>query len=188
MRKLIVIVFLLSGFSFTKAQEGYRLMQKAEKEIRKENYPKALRLLNSAEKADYGFCGNSYYYALGEIGMLKSQIYNGQKNYDESLEVLDTYFGCDFGVDCEKRDSLRIETLFLKFGKENVVKEFKENLVVKDIIKLKQNDFLHYLIELPTYNYSFEIKHFDSFGFTDEELSNPQELIKELRFYQLMQE
>jgi len=168
------------------AQDGYKLIRKAEKEIKKENYSKALTLLDSAEKSDYGWCGNSYYYAMGDIGILKSQIYNKQKNYDQSLEILDSYFGCDFGVDCEKRDSLRIETLYLKFGKEKVIEEFTNNLKVADINTIKRNDYVHYLVELPNFKYSFEIRYFDAFGFTKEELSSPNELIKNLPFYKLL--
>lgn len=188
MKHILILFFFLVGFSFANAQDGYKLIKKAKSEIRKENYDKALKLLKSAEKADYGWCGNSYYYAMGDIGVLKSEIYNRQELYDESLKVLDSYFSCNFGVDCNKRDSMRIETLFLKYGKESVVSEFKNKIIVSNSNTIKGNYMFDFLIQMPTMNYSFKLSFYDDFGITEEELANPKSIIENLPFYKLIEQ
>lgn len=188
--KLFLLPMLIFLVSFNvKAQDGYKLIKKAKKEIKRENFDKAFRLLTSAEKADYGFCGNSYYYALGEIGILKSEIYNFQKKFDDSLEILDSYFACNFGVDCGIRDSMRIETLFLKHGKENIKNEFRNNIIIESLTDKNNVYTYEYAITLPTFNYKFKFIY-DSFGFglSEEEAINPKTILKFQPFYKLIEE
>lgn len=187
MKTFSIIIFFFISSNLANAQDGYKLIKRAEKEIKKEHYDKALNLLKSAEKADYGWCGNSYYYAMGEIGVLKSRIYNKQQLYDESLKVLDSYFSCNFGVDCNKRDSMRIETLFLKYGKETVVNEFKNRVIVSNLNNKEGNYVFDFQVEMPTLDYSFKISFYDDFGLTKEELTNPKSIIENLSFYSLIE-
>lgn len=68
---------LLTQLSFS---QDYSLLRKAEKKLEKKEYDKALRLLNRAEKADYGFCGTAYIEALYKIDSLKLRLFKESKD------------------------------------------------------------------------------------------------------------
>lgn len=93
MRKLFVI-FLSLFFSFGYCQD-YSLIRRAEKKINAKEYKKALRLLNRAEHADYGFCGNARMEAVSEINRLHLRLYketNDLENLARFLNKIDLEF------------------------------------------------------------------------------------------------
>jgi hypothetical protein len=85
MQKIIVILFFLScSISFA---QDYGTIRKAERKINQKEYAKALKLLNRAEKQDYGFCGNAYLEAELMIMDLRIRLFK-ETNNDLELEKL----------------------------------------------------------------------------------------------------
>ena len=144
---LLLIAFSLAMLSCTStsydAYDGHNFIKNAEKAVQKNDIASAEAYLKKAEKSDYGFCGNSWIDAKADISLVKAQILNKKGNYDEALQLLESTNGCLMGADCNTRDSLKIETLFLKHGKDKVVKAFQS---LSDVDKHDNNGFESYSV------------------------------------------
>lgn len=158
--KILSILFLvIACFAFGQAdskynsQQGYHFIYKAQKKLQHGNLAKAQKFINKAKSSDYGFCGNAWASAYGQINLVEVQILIKQKNYDKALMVLDSISGCSFGANCNVRDSFKVVVLFLIFGEEKVKSSFKK------ITELNTPDdflsFSDYWVFLPHLNYKF---------------------------------
>jgi len=136
--------------------QGYEFIETARKLIKTGEYPKAERFLDMAARADYGFCGNAWSSANGEIGNTKAKIYIIQRYYDKALNTLETVGECAFGADCVTRDSLKISALIYKFGKTNVRAAFHEASDFKNP-EILSNE---YSVILPSLNYTFKFENY----------------------------
>lgn len=130
-RNVLFLCFIFPIFIFSQKNyrysynKGYVFLKKAQKQINKNNIKKAKHLTSKAKDTNYGFCGNAWAHAQSEIKLIEVQILNADKNYNQSLKVLDSINRCSYGANCIKRDSLKVKTLILKFGKDKVKTAFK---------------------------------------------------------------
>ena len=173
------------------SQNGYELIENAEKLTIKNKYKKALYYLYLAKKEDYGFCGNAWSEAYWAISYNKAIIYHKQKLFDKSLVELDSIGGCGFGGDCEKSDSLKVAVLINKFGKEKISKLFLEE---SSYIRDNKNNYFHgrFSVNFISINYIF---HFSYIKDKESKVNNEEfkkldiqfnELIKRYSFYKLL--
>lgn len=145
-------------------RQGYRFINRAERNIDLGLYKRAGKQLAKAKESDYGFCGNAWAAAFGNIYLLESEMHTRQQQYDKALAVLDSLENCYFGGDCNKRDSLIISNLYLKFGKEKV----KSAIENADTILIKQTDYFDTpYIYLPELGYNFFLYAFQDVYFDD---------------------
>ena len=164
--------------------QGYTFIEEAKNFIREGEYPKAEKLLDMASRADYGFCGNAWSSARGEIGNAKAKIYIIQRYYNKALNTLETVGECMFGADCATRDSLKVSALIGKFGKRNVQTAFNE------VSGFKKPDNLNhqYSVFLPSLNYTFKFENYikleGNIPQNDEDIKS---LMKEQKFYSLIE-
>ena len=129
-------------------QRGYKVIDRAEAKYQKGKYDKALRLLNKAEKMDYGFCGNAWIEADMAIMDLRVSIYMAKKEYQKVRNSLDSS-GLGF---TEYSDSIRIVTYQMEYGKDSLAKMIDSSLqninirYINDIciadIQLTNGDFI----------------------------------------------
>lgn len=175
-----------------KCKSGYECITKAKACLAKGNLADAQGFIDKAKKCDYGFCGNAWATAYGEIRLTQAQVFNVQHKFDESLRVLDSLSGCSIGADCGKRDSLKVVTLVLKFGKEKVKNAFAkiDKLNTTSIDDASEGRFWVLLDDL---NYKF---FFVEGGFKEETYGWHKEqqpvnqfynMVKDLPFYKLLQ-
>jgi len=99
------------------AQEGFKVIHKAEQKYENGQNKKALKLLSKAEKMNYGFCGNAWTDADRAINLLRAKIYIDQENYQLARNSLDS-IGWEYKGD--NLDSIRIRTYQLEYGKDSL--------------------------------------------------------------------
>ncbi|KGO88720.1 hypothetical protein Q765_02140 [Flavobacterium rivuli WB 3.3-2 = DSM 21788] len=164
--------------------EGYKFIEKAKNFINAGEYYKAEKFLDMAARADYGFCGNAWSSANGEIGNTKAEIYIIQRYYNKALNTLETVGECMFGSDCATRDSLKIMALIGKYGKTNVRAAFNE------ASGFKKPDVLNYQysVHLSSLNYTFKFENYikieGNIPQSDEDI---KALMKKQKFYSLLE-
>lgn len=141
MKHLLFISFLcFSGF--LAAQNGFKLIEKAEKKIEKKNYAQAMKLLEKADSASYGFCGNAWMDARYAITLNKLKIYDVRNDVGSAVKLLNqplVYWDLD-------EDSLRMIYFIRLFGKEVIKREFDS--IINSYIYyerfFKQELFVHF--------------------------------------------
>ena len=150
MKKLFNILFL---FSFSLFSQNYNLITKANKILNSENpnLIKAEKLLNRAEKRDYGFCGNAKMSADSEIEFLRAKILFLKNDFEECLKRLESE---EIWIRRYSSDSLKIECLIKMHNKETI-----SNLIFaksSEILKRKPNyNYKGVCIKLEEINYEF---------------------------------
>ncbi|WP_178985106.1 hypothetical protein [Winogradskyella helgolandensis] len=159
LKLVIFFLFFISFFGWSQTEkydykDGYNFISKAEKSFKKNKLKKAEEYLVKARNSNYGFCGNSWAGAYSSIELLEAQIANKKKNYDLSLKILDSINGCSYGGYCNRRDVLKIETLFLKHGKNEVINAFKNVTEVNENHDDTNNPYSVFLKEF-NYNFNF---------------------------------
>ncbi|NRD22451.1 hypothetical protein HNV10_04315 [Winogradskyella litoriviva] len=159
LKLLILFLFFISfsGWSQTKKhdyKDGYNFISKAEKYFKKNKIIKAEEYLIKARNSNYGFCGNAWAGAFSSIQLLEAEIENKKGNHNNALKILDSINGCSYGADCNRRDVIKIETLFLKHGKNIVINSFKNISEVKENPDDENNPYSVFLKEL-NYNFTF---------------------------------
>lgn len=161
-------------------RQGYRFINRAERNIDLGLYKRAGKQLAKAKESDYGFCGNAWADAFGNIYLLESEMHTKQQQYDAALAVLDSLENCAFGGDCNKRDSLIISNLYLKFGKDKV----KSAIENADTIQIKHTTFFDIpYIELPELAYNFFLYEFQEMHFNETSYTEfTEDKIKEMLF------
>ena len=166
MKKLILILIILflpiKFFGQLKYdyKQGYKFIKKAEKNLNQGNLIKAEEFLKKAKLSNYGFCGNAWASAEGQINLIQTQVYNKRKEFDKALNLLDSIGGCGLGANCEERDSLKVVTLILKFGKEKVKESFKN---VTKLEKTEKDYDIFYSAYLKELEYKFVFNNVEYF-------------------------
>lgn len=191
MKKLFVLLIIIVSINAFGQQKydyysGQRFIRKAEKNIFNGKFEKALRLLSKAEQSNYGFCGSGNYSTLKNIERLKINSFLGLKEYDSILTLLDKK-DLYFEFETKKDDSLKVEVLFLKHGKENITNSFKKVSKVSKKVS-PYNDFFIYTLFLEDLNYTFTFKKVNNennkIEFENE--SNFKSICKNTLFYNLI--
>lgn len=119
MRIVLLIVLFVLPLSVI-SQEGFNYIYKAEKQIKKDNFRKALALLEKADSAHYGFCGNAWLDAKEAIARARLLIYHKQQDYYTCVKVInDVKIAWNF----HKNDSLKMEYLIKLADKETIKQE-----------------------------------------------------------------
>lgn len=158
-----LLLYPLKEFCQTKkhTEEGFKYIEMAENFIQKGNLSKAEISLNKAKRCDYGFCGNYWLSAYEKINMLQYNIHIIRKDYKQALYQLDSIKGCGFGVNCNMRDSLKVNALVNIYGKNNVKESFN-NINESAIKSLEESSiYLIYLIYLPELKYTFTFESYN---------------------------
>lgn len=88
MKYIVTLLIFVGSYDLSFAQD-YSLIVRAENKINQKEYDKALRLLNRAENADYGFCGNAYFEAIFKIDSLKLRLFKEKKDLLALRKFLD---------------------------------------------------------------------------------------------------
>lgn len=150
----ISIVFMLL-LSNAFGQNGFKLIQKAQRNAKFNFDKRALNLLSKADSANYGFCGNAWAEGTSEIAKLRAIIYRKQPNPEKlrmaynlyNTEVVLTY---GFTGNYEGYNETNVMYAIDAFGKEKV-REALEIFMV-DFIENKELKFNHVtnLMEVPT--------------------------------------
>lgn len=148
-RYLFCLLIFFCDVESVTAQEGFVIINKAEKEYELGNYRKALILLADAEKTDYGFCGNAWDESNISINLLRAKIYIAQNKYQFARNCLDSI--CRGGNDI---DSIKIRTYQLEIGKDSLRKMIDSSLTNA---YLKCVDLNCYMI-IPLINGKSELK------------------------------
>jgi hypothetical protein len=143
-KSISILIFLLLFIGFSQnvfAQRGYKVIKKAENKIKSKDYFKAIKLLNKAEKMDYGFCGNARLVADFEIDSLRFTAYHEQKKFELARTSLDSLFS--FGVR-EDLDSLKVLTYQKEYG-EKFLKDIIERSIPNSYIECNDYDCFGYI-------------------------------------------
>ncbi len=165
MKKLLLLLFLTVSISVIGQQKhsykkGLKFLSKSEKFYQKNEFEKSLFYLNKYEKSLPGFCGSSYFIFEKSIFDLKLKNYLGLKKFNDALTLIDQKESM-FSEEIQKEDSLKVEILFLKYGKDKVINSFNN----VDKIESKSSElgnFIYniYLKELD-YTFKFRVSNFD---------------------------
>lgn len=118
MKYLLFIFFLCFSVPLL-AKDGFKFIEKAEKKIEKKKYAQAMKLLEKADSANYGFCGNAWIDARYAIMMNKLKIYDAENDPISAVKLLNQpimYWNLD-------EDSLRMVHFIRLFGKEVIKRE-----------------------------------------------------------------
>lgn len=118
MKSLVLYCFSLLSFN-TFSQEGYRFIERAEKQIEKGNYQKASKLLDKADSSGYGFCGLAWIEAHWEIAANRVKIHAGKGEYLEAGNELN---GMVNQMNYEL-ESLRMKYFIQALGKDRIKRE-----------------------------------------------------------------
>lgn len=163
--------------------QDYSAIDKAEKLLNLDNkdLKKIDRLLNKAEKKDYGFCLNAKSDALSRISYLKATVFYLKENYSESLKLLDSN---EVWVNQKSADSLKIECLIKIYGKKNIQNSILEN---SNRIMVREQNYLYNKICINLNLLSYKFCFYDQ----DETLDYKKEItifeiIKNCNFYHLL--
>jgi tetratricopeptide (TPR) repeat protein len=181
---LATILFSINSFGQDDSDRGYVFIEKSQKYLNVGKLEKAKKLIDKAKEIDF-HGGNPEATAKSRINLIEAQILIRQKMYAEALTILDTTHGASFGVNCAERDSLKIITLFLKYGKQKVKDSFR-NLRIESSTNDNQFDASNcaFISEL-NYNFCF----FSDFVVLEDEKTKIsfEELAKNMAFYKLLQ-
>lgn len=139
-------------------KQGYKFIIKANKNLNKGNLNRTDKFLKKARQSNYGFCGNAWAGAFGLINIIQAQVFNERKEFDKSLIILDSIYGCSFGANCDARDSLKVLTLILKFGKTKVKESFEQVNEIRITNADSLNFYNRYSIYFPELDYIFYLE------------------------------
>jgi len=122
--QLIILLSFLPILAYS--QEGFKIIEKAEKKFEHKNYRKTLQLLNQAEGMDYGFCGNSWMDANRSINLLRAKVHLAQKNYQLARNSLDSIV---FEYRDDHFDSIKVRTYQTEIGCDSLSNMLDESLI-----------------------------------------------------------
>lgn len=123
---LLLICFTQALFLHAFSQNGFELINKAENRYAHGHTKSALRLLDKAEKVDYGFCGNAWSDAKRDINLLRAEIYIQQQEYQLARNSLDAI---SHGFLIDNFDSIRIRTYQMDYGKDSLSSMIDTSLI-----------------------------------------------------------
>jgi hypothetical protein len=165
------LFLVLALYQLTFSQD-YSLVNKAEKKINEKDYKKALRLLNRAENADYGFCGTAKIEAIDKVYELKLRLFKETKNLVGLKDFLDNI---EFEWSDEKYSIERISLALNYYSHE----EFKK-LLIEEIGKSNGEDYREDFIYLEIqkkYKIKLWLGYFKVESFIDKEGINYNEAL-----------
>lgn len=153
--KFLIIALLVFFFKTdTVAQDGFKIIRKAEKQFEKKHYQKTLNLLAKADTADYGFCGNAHAQADNHINFLYAKTYMAMNQYANARKHLkyNTFCGNRYQI-----DSMIWVSYQMQYGKDSLSKMVDVSLSQANMeytqleyyihIPLTNGDFIHYRID-----------------------------------------
>ncbi|WP_338763479.1 hypothetical protein WAF17_19705 [Bernardetia sp. ABR2-2B] len=191
--KYILLFVLLSTPVFGFAQKKYsyeagqRFIKKAKKNLANDNYGKTKKHIEKAKNSSGGYCGLGAIMTDRVITLLEYELLTKQKKYDELLILLDSAKKQSYGGGTDELDSLEVQTLILKYGKEKVKSAFGK--VDYFEITQNQNSFFYinsvYLEELK-YTFYFTFRYNQT---STPDSAKPKLFIKEAQnrpFYSLL--
>jgi hypothetical protein len=143
MKLFLVNCFCLLFFFAFHAQEGLKLIVKAETQIEKKNYKKALRLLEKAESRKLGYCGLAVSEAYSMIAFNRSRIRAESGKYLEAANELNNK---QYDLSSLDIDSLKIVYFIKALGKDRIKKEIDSCL--QAMTSIDEADLLSYEISL----------------------------------------
>lgn len=159
--KNIVVLLIFFGSLSTFGQKkhsynaGQRFIKKADKCFTENQFKNSLQYLSKAEQSVKGYCGSGSIMTIKKIEQLKIKNYFKLNQYDTLLSLLDKREPI-FNEDFQKDDSLKIEILKLKFGKEKFKSSFKTNsIIIKKELGL---DYYIYYILIDDLKYRLKIR------------------------------
>lgn len=160
MKKLLLILFLTLSISAIGQRKysykrGLKFLSKSEELCKNNEFEKSLFFLNKYEKSVLGHCGSAVIIAQRDIYDLKIKNYIGLKKFDDALTLIDKSEPI-FSEEIQFDDSLKVEILFLKFGKDKVINSF--NNVDKIESKSSELGNFIYNIYLKELNYTFKFR------------------------------
>lgn len=160
-------MFVFDSFS----QDGFKIIEKSEQQIRKGNYDKAMKLLEQADSANYGFCGNAWWDAEYKISKLKTVIYDKKQDFYSCVKSLNKPIRL-----YQSHDSLKMIYLIKLAGKENVKKEldqFIDSFKYEFSLEMNSLEVLFSFFDEPYYFSILELRNevlsLKSQDFSDEE-------------------
>lgn len=121
---LLLLTLTISLHAFS--QNGFELISKAENRYAHGHTKSALRLLEKAEKVDYGFCGNAWSDAKRAINLLRAEINIQQQEYQLARNSLDAI---SYGYLKDNFDSIRIRTYQMEYGKDSLSSMIDTSLI-----------------------------------------------------------
>ena len=124
--KLILLLLTLTISLHAFSQNGFELISKAENRYAHGHTNSALRLLDKAEKVNYGFCGNAWSDAKRAIILLRAEIYIQQQEYQLARNSVDAI---SYGYLKDNFDSIRIRTYQMEYGKDSLSSMIDTSLV-----------------------------------------------------------
>lgn len=136
MKGILIFLVFFSLTLQTFAQEGFKVIRKAEHKHENGQNERALKLLSKAENMNYGFCGNAWMDANRAINLLRAKIYIDKKEYQMARNSLDS-IGWEYLGD--NLDSIRIRTYQMEYGKDSLSSMIDSSLV-KTRIECGEND------------------------------------------------
>ena len=180
MKKYFYIFFF---FSLNLFSQNYKLITKADKILSSENpnLKKAEKLLNRAEKSDYGFCGSAKLSADSKIDFLRAKILFLKNDFKKCLNKLESE---DIWMRRYSSDSLKIECLIKMYGKEKISNLifFKSSKIIK---RENKYNYKGICIKLEEINYAFcFLDQNENINYNNE--VTLLEILKETNFYNLI--
>jgi len=193
MKTIVFLIFLFSMGSLF-AQDGFKLIYKAECQIEKGNLDKAMKLLIKADSMNYGFCGNAWIEARSSIALNKAKIMNAQ---GESLKAANLINNSSFMSSNQDVDSLKIAYYLETIEKQLIKREFDS--CINEIKSMDQINFFEgiafnvkfsenpFVLSLESFNEIFRSYRLNfNDKSEDEKLSLFKEIIREQPFYRLL--
>ena len=191
-----ICILLLFTISFTgNSQEGYDNIRKAEKKIQSGQYRKALALLEKADSANYGFCGNAWASAFDEIALKRARIYKLQ---GKQIEAANAIWDVGGPLVFDQHDSLKVAYLIDAYGKEDIriaIDRVIDSMTAETALPNRYESFIVYFefSERPfeiSYNATWDAYHSKQFEIANYEDSFDLfiEALRQQPFYQLLLE
>ncbi len=114
--KLVLLFISVLFYLNTLAQDGFELIRKAEKKIEQGKLDKASRLLDQADSADYGFCGNAWASGSDAIALNRAKIHQLEGKHEEAVLAI-----WDIGGPFSRYyDSLKMTYLLQLYDQEEI--------------------------------------------------------------------
>lgn len=132
----IGLLFLFFNSLTLLSQNGFKVIQKAEKKIEQGNLDRANKLLNKADSMDYGFCGNAWMEARDLIALNRIKILESKGQYLQAANTLNQehlFYGSNL-------DSLKM-TYFLKVIDKSKIKSEIDSCINR-LYSIDSVDFL----------------------------------------------
>ena len=117
--KNVLLTFFIICSTNLYSQDGFDVIQRAEKKIENGKYEKALKLLEKADSMNYGFCGNTWIEAREAISFNRFKIFDAKSEYLQAANTLNS-INLNYS---ENIDSLKMSYFIKAVGKKIIKHE-----------------------------------------------------------------